>query len=144
MPDQYLYSSLLNWHLPAFDNLNQLRLDLWDCNYWELLAEFLQNAPNLKFFVLDNRTKLGKEYSEHHWNPPKDVPTCLSSHLKSISISGFKGLLVEMKMAKYLLKNGRFLNKMTIYTDFFYAAQNLYEEFSMFHTTVCRVELIKV
>lgn len=71
------------------------------------------------------------------------MPTCLSSHLKSISISGFKGWPVEMKMAKYLLKNGRFLNKMTIYTDILYAVQDLYEEFSMFHTTACRVELIK-
>lgn len=42
------------------------------------------------------------------------MPVCLSSHLKTISIKGFKGHLDEMEVANYFLQNGKVLNSMTI------------------------------
>lgn len=40
--------------LPHFGNLNQLKLVLYDCNYWEFLAEFLNSAPNLEGLDLED------------------------------------------------------------------------------------------
>ncbi|KAL6195858.1 hypothetical protein ACLB2K_031475 [Fragaria x ananassa] len=37
---------------------------------------------------------------------PQERPACLMSHLKTISIEGFKGQRDEMEVAEYLLKNG--------------------------------------
>ncbi|KAK9940178.1 hypothetical protein M0R45_016850 [Rubus argutus] len=139
---------LEDWHLPAFRNVNQLRLDFWDRSCWESLAVFLNSAPNLEHLVLEDRTEGHKEFSALHWNPPKYVPICLSSHLKTISFKGFKGLPVEMEMVKYLLKNGHLLNKMTIFTGLrlSYAKQEeLYREFMMFHReTTCHVEFMQL
>lgn len=46
-----------------------------------------------------------------------EVPICLSSCLKTISISEFKGREPEMEVARYLLKHGRVLETMIIKTD---------------------------
>lgn len=73
-------------------------------------------APNVKF-SFHQRSKGDKEDSQLQWNPPEVVPICLTSHLKTISIRGFNALRVEIDVAKYLLKNGQVLNKMTIYTS---------------------------
>ncbi|XP_004301770.1 PREDICTED: putative F-box/FBD/LRR-repeat protein At5g62970-like [Fragaria vesca subsp. vesca] len=78
-------SRFKDWHLPAFGNLNQLELVLWDCNYMELLALFLHSAPNLEDIILVCSTKFEVEDSVFQWNPPEEVPVCLSSHLKTIS-----------------------------------------------------------
>ncbi|KAL6176143.1 hypothetical protein ACLB2K_052779 [Fragaria x ananassa] len=117
-------SRFKDWHLPAFGNLNQLELVLWDCNYMELLALFLHSAPNLEDIILVCSTKFEVEDSVFQWNPPEEGPVCLSSHLKTISITGFKGRQAEIEMAKYLLKNGPFLKKMTISADLSYAEED--------------------
>lgn len=74
------------------------------------------------------------------------MPVCLSSHLKTISIMEFKGREIEMEAAQYLLKNGRALKKMTIYTgkDLPYIEENkLLKKFLMFQKT-CQVEFIQM
>ncbi|XP_050365751.1 F-box/FBD/LRR-repeat protein At3g26920-like [Argentina anserina] len=105
------------WQLPVFDNLKQLELVLSNCNYWEVLPEFLHSTPNLEDLVFENKTLCERRYPRSEWREPKDVPICLLSHLKTISISGFKGQWPERDLAKYLLNNGPFLDKMLIYTD---------------------------
>lgn len=52
-------------------------------------------APNVKF-SFHQRSKGDKEDSQLQWNPPEVVPLCLTSHLKTISIRGFKALRVEI------------------------------------------------
>ncbi|PRQ33652.1 putative F-box domain, FBD domain, leucine-rich repeat domain, L domain-containing protein [Rosa chinensis] len=135
-----------NYYLPSFGNVNQLRLAFGDHSCWELLARFLNSAPNLEILVLDDRTEGHKELSEIHWNPPEQVPSSLLSNLKTICFKGFKGRLFEMEMIKYLLKNGQLLNKMTISTGLHlsYDRQNdLYTEFMMFHrAATCHVEFM--
>ncbi|CAB4277293.1 unnamed protein product [Prunus armeniaca] len=137
--------------LPAFDNLSELKLVLYDCYNWDLLTELLQRSPNLEYLVVEHEEYRGcdEDYEEHEtyskhvlyskqrWRKPESVPVCLISHLKTITIRGFKGYPHEEKLAKYLLKKGQVLSKMTIHND-------LAEEFSMSQraSKACRVEFI--
>ncbi|XP_062011808.1 F-box/LRR-repeat protein At4g14103-like isoform X2 [Rosa rugosa] len=74
-----------------------------------------------------------EEGSEHQWNPPDCVPTCCLSHLKIVTIRGFTGKGDELEVAKYLLKYGQVLNKMTISMDRLdlNEKEKIYKEFLM-------------
>lgn len=76
------------------------------------------------------------------------MPICLLLHLKTISIKGFGGWWIEKEVAKYLLKNGKVLNKMTIYTPMtiLTGLELLYNEFLMFPrgSGTCQVQFIKM
>ncbi|XP_062011810.1 F-box/LRR-repeat protein At3g26922-like isoform X2 [Rosa rugosa] len=130
--------------LPTFDKLSRLELILYNCYYWELLKELLKRSPNLERLVLElNECKCG-ESSDHQWIPPRFVPSCLLSQLKTISVRGFKGKVDEMDVAKYLLENGEGLKKMTIYyNDHLCMKEELHKQFSMFQwgSVTCQVEL---
>ncbi|PRQ30800.1 putative F-box domain, FBD domain, leucine-rich repeat domain, L domain-containing protein [Rosa chinensis] len=87
-----------------------------------------------------------------NWIPPNSVPNCLLSHLKTISIRGFRGkgcngYLDEMELTKYLLKNGRVLEKMIIYTPgaFRDTKEDIFNETSMIEwsSKVVQVEIIE-
>lgn len=146
--------------LPAFDQLTQLKLVLYDCYRWDFLTELLKKSPNLESLVIEHKevrcipthAKLyhlpamycshhlfsfrtrnvlkdyGEHdrylrnvlYSEHWWRTPESVPICLISHLKTITLRGFEGYPHVKKVAKYLLKNGKVLTKMTVYNDELY------------------------
>lgn len=69
-----------------------------------------------KTFHFKQRTEGCEELSDLHWSSPEDMPLCFFSHLKTISLKGFKGRRVEMEMVKFLLNNGHRLKKMTIAT----------------------------
>ncbi|XP_021814946.1 LOW QUALITY PROTEIN: F-box/FBD/LRR-repeat protein At5g56420-like [Prunus avium] len=116
--------------LPAFDNLSELKLVLHDRYQWDLLTELLQRSPNLEYLVLEHKENIScfgdykKQYlkhvldSEHRWRRPESVPVCLISHLKTVTyIRGYKGYPHEKKVAKYSLKKGQVLSKMTICND---------------------------
>ncbi|KAH0986481.1 hypothetical protein GBA52_013658 [Prunus armeniaca] len=106
--------------LPAFDNLSELKLVLHDCYHWDLLTELLKRSPNLEYLVVEHKEDIScfedykmhenylkyVLYSEHRWRKPESVPVCLISHLKTITIRGYKGYPHEKKVAKYLLKKG--------------------------------------
>ncbi|KAM3012150.1 hypothetical protein FF2_030770 [Malus domestica] len=123
--------------LPAFDYLNHLKLDLYECNHWNLLTELLKRSPKLEYLVIQLYDGLicDEDYGhlEHGWNPPAFVPVCLSLHLKTISILRFEGREDEMEAAKYLLKHGKVLNRMNILTNYFQPKKKeLYREFCWF------------
>ena len=44
----------------------------------------------------------------------KFVPVCVSSHLTSVHIIGYKGSTSDLEFAKYLLKNAKVLKTLTI------------------------------
>ncbi|XP_062014045.1 F-box/FBD/LRR-repeat protein At5g56420-like [Rosa rugosa] len=137
-------------NLPVFGNLNQLKLVLRNCSSWEFLAALLHRTPNLEDLdlVLEDellfyaqRTGGEKDYPELQWTPPELVPNCLSSHLKTISIRGFKGLQFEMKVVKYMLLNGCHLNKMTIYTSMLEKEEEYCRDLLSFQRVMtCQVE----
>ena len=86
----------------------------------------------------------------YEFNPPEVVPVCMLSHLKAITIKGFKGKQVEMRLAKYLLKHCEVLNMMTIFTRSTGRAslpnaeeKAWYKEFLMFErgSKSCQVEI---
>lgn len=151
--------------LPAFDNLSELKLVLYDFYNWDLLMKLLDKSPNLEHLVLEHkevrfsfhpcialtRSSLlfsfhlcfqDRDYVQHYsfgqrsnfkrklpselrWHTPEYVPACLTSHLKTITIRGFKGYQHEKKVARFLFENGIVLDKMAIYND-------LGEEFTLF------------
>lgn len=86
------------------------------------------------------------EEGSEHWNPPESVPICCLSHLKFVSLRGFTGQRNEMEMAKYLLKCGEVLNKMTIttYNLDLNGKAKLYKEFLLVPrgSRTCIVEFI--
>lgn len=61
---------------------------------------------------------------------------------------GFKGWSIEKEVAKYLLKNGKVLKKMTIFTEKIISTEleELYREFLMFPrgSATCQVKFIKM
>nr|XP_028956368.1 FBD-associated F-box protein At5g22730-like [Malus domestica] len=136
---------------PAFDQLTQLKLVLYDCYRWDLLTQLLKKSPNLESLVIENKEDeecvkdYGEHdrylrnvlYSEHRWRTTESVPICLISHLKTITIRGFKGYPHVKKVAKYLLKNGKVLTKMTVNND------ELYKELMLERgSRTCWVELV--
>ncbi|KAL6283332.1 hypothetical protein ACE6H2_014261 [Prunus campanulata] len=80
-----------------------------------LLAE-ISSVKNLSLSAshLEGTPKCNRKDSELQWDPPKVVPNCLSSHLKTVSILRFGARKVEMEVVKYLLKYGHLLDKMTL------------------------------
>lgn len=101
-----------------------------------------EDAENSK----NEETSEDEEYSEHPWwNEEEFAPVCLLSHLKTISIMGFKGRQDEKEVAKYLLKNGEVLKKMTICMGVFtYSKEEFYKEFALFQrgSRTCRVKFM--
>ncbi|KAL6205946.1 hypothetical protein ACLB2K_023198 [Fragaria x ananassa] len=69
------------------------------------------------FAGISNDFKCPGASSNHEWSPPDSVPICLLTHLKTISIRGFRGKQDEMDAAKYLLMNGEVLKNMTFYSE---------------------------
>ncbi|CAL2235770.1 unnamed protein product [Prunus armeniaca] len=76
--------------------------------------EYLNQSPNLESLNLELDSILNTE--NHLFSPPTFVPTCLSSHIRIISMKGFQGKSDEMDATKYLLKFGLVMNKMIVST----------------------------
>ncbi|KAL6283329.1 hypothetical protein ACE6H2_014258 [Prunus campanulata] len=128
--------------LPLFPNLNQLKVVVDRCKYWDLLAVLLENAPNLEDLDLKDGTMRDEKHSKLQWNPPKAVPNCLSSHLKTITLCPFRGQKIDMELAEYLLNNGRRLEKMTLYASYFWHTLDVGSALLMFNraSMTCQVE----
>ncbi|XP_068309884.1 FBD-associated F-box protein At5g60610-like [Pyrus communis] len=115
--------------LPAFDSLKHLELDLYDCNIFKSINELLKRSLNLEYLGA-NFNECIEEYLEHPWIQPNFVPNCLLSYLKTVSIRKFEGRQADMEVAKFLLKNSKVLNNITIATsDPQCAKKELYKEF---------------
>ncbi|KAL8154981.1 hypothetical protein AgCh_000373 [Apium graveolens] len=108
--------------VPTFHNLTDLQL-LFDgvaapAAGWSLLPKILASSPILVNLVFPHG--LARDfYAERRLSllafiPPKTVPECLISSLKSIEIRDFRGIAEEFVIIQYLLKHGRVLNRMSI------------------------------
>jgi hypothetical protein len=51
------------------------------------------------------------------WKYPYHVPKCISSHLKTCTISGYNAVEGDFRFATYILQNARLLQVMTIGYD---------------------------
>ncbi|XVF18877.1 hypothetical protein REPUB_Repub11eG0061300 [Reevesia pubescens] len=95
---------------PLFLNLVQLEI-LIGLPGWAVLSHLLTLSHNLAILVVENNSTI-----DSRWTEPEHVPTCVSSHLTTVSFKVFQGLGSEMEIIEYLSKNGRVLKTMQICT----------------------------
>ncbi|KAM7515385.1 hypothetical protein LguiA_004968 [Lonicera macranthoides] len=106
-----------SYNLPTFRNLTYLKF--FGCCYgWKLklVMEFLKNSPILEVLRFE-----GFIFSYKEQGTPLEsdvVPNCLTSHLKTIEISGgsLEGIC---EMVRYFLKNAKVLKELTIKTYYY-------------------------
>uniref|UniRef100_A0A7N2LPN8 F-box domain-containing protein n=1 Tax=Quercus lobata TaxID=97700 RepID=A0A7N2LPN8_QUELO len=96
--------------LPIYNNLSRLQLEVKCCNS-HLLPILLENSPNLENLILKVDTEGPHESC---WTESVNVPKCLKSHLRTISLLQFKVLEHELKLITYMLKNAKVLQRMDI------------------------------
>ncbi|GFP89357.1 F-box/FBD/LRR-repeat protein at3g26920, partial [Phtheirospermum japonicum] len=94
--------------LVKFDKLIELHLAA-NCSF---LVKFLESAENLQDLIIREVHKKHKNWME----PVRQVPKCLSSHLRTIIIDEFGSTEQEFEMIKYLLRNSKVLETMDIYS----------------------------
>ncbi|XP_061988356.1 F-box/FBD/LRR-repeat protein At1g16930-like [Rosa rugosa] len=117
--------------LPTLNNLSHLELQLETCRCLQSLTTWLKISPNLEHLKIStNREHLwfaddykycdddNEDILVHEWGAPEFANICLVSHLKTVCLWDFKGCPNDMEVAKYLVKHGKALNKVTIYTHF--------------------------
>jgi hypothetical protein len=100
---------------PMFYNL--VCLNFHYCCKWHALPLVLQRSPNLETLVCQwtHCCHLGRSASGNiRINEPHTVPECLSSQLTTFNFEGFVWAEDELEVVRYILKNARFLKKLTI------------------------------
>ncbi|KAG8391495.1 hypothetical protein BUALT_Bualt01G0193700 [Buddleja alternifolia] len=115
------YSESL-WDTFMLDNLNCLELELrYNANYIEGLINLLKCSPNLESLGIRfkeipwSRRKTRKAIeSRSPWKSKIEDIACLSYHVKMIRISNFDGSEFGLELVKFLLQNGKVLEKMEI------------------------------
>ncbi|OMP02164.1 hypothetical protein COLO4_11297 [Corchorus olitorius] len=109
----------------AFENLVELKLteDVFGHHKhaeWRgtWVVEFLQCTPNLQTLVLSIE---GGHAERGVWTPPKEVPSCLLSHLKKIVLNqSWRSL----ELNSYFLKNARVLEELSFGINHWYKKKN--------------------
>ncbi|XP_058752353.1 FBD-associated F-box protein At5g56370-like [Vicia villosa] len=99
---------------PVFHNLTHLKLH----NNWELALKVLHLCPklqNLQLYQDSLEAILNGENNQENTTEPEFVPQCISLYLRTCTIRNFLGLQGELKLAKYILKNGKNLQTMSIW-----------------------------
>ncbi|XP_057418853.1 F-box/FBD/LRR-repeat protein At5g22700-like [Lotus japonicus] len=101
--DFVTYLGVVHHHhdFPSFHNLTHLELVIEPDNSL-LLAEMLNHCPKLQSLSLE---RLHWNRVQEIWMEPEFVPEGLSLNLKTCSFRHFKGLEVELQLARYILKN---------------------------------------
>ncbi|KAK6132352.1 hypothetical protein DH2020_033912 [Rehmannia glutinosa] len=92
-----------------FPNLTKLELAAnWRVD-WRFLSYILGNADNLEVLIIHKVTC---------WiEPPHQVPTCLLSHLRTVTISLFECAEHEFELISCILRNAKVLKKMDIHFE---------------------------
>ncbi|XP_058781360.1 putative F-box/FBD/LRR-repeat protein At4g00315 [Vicia villosa] len=102
----------------VFYNLTRLELifnfhhELSAVSKWRWLTKLLQNTPNLQTLIIHDLFKVDEEVLE--WEDPDIVPECLLSHLTTCSLINYTLVKSELRFAKYIMRNSRLLNTITI------------------------------
>ncbi|GAU43286.1 hypothetical protein TSUD_389850 [Trifolium subterraneum] len=103
--------------VPIFHNLTHLEL----VNRWDLVVQVLHQCPRLQNLRLDEGLCDSMRYEEGHqenWVEPEFVPQCLLSSLITCTIKTYSLTFIiprrDLLLEKYILKNARILQTMTI------------------------------
>ncbi|CAA0815966.1 Unknown protein [Striga hermonthica] len=100
--------NIIDGFVGSMEKLNNLtKLELRVVVEWYLLVEFLRVADNLQVLIADVEIR-------NSCTEPKQVPKCLLSSLKTITIKqpGFEEH--ELDLVRYLLRNSQVLERMEI------------------------------
>ncbi|KAL6554260.1 hypothetical protein OROMI_019933 [Orobanche minor] len=89
-----------------FDNLSKLEVKL-DVD-WRFVTKLLEMADNLEVLIVGA--------DETYWMEPKQVPTCLSSRIRTIRIDRMTCTKPGFNMVRYFLRNAGALEKMEIFS----------------------------
>ncbi|KAL5054859.1 hypothetical protein RYX36_035541 [Vicia faba] len=109
----------------VFRNLIQLELIFTYFYGWDDVMDVLQNCPNLETLLMDEilpkyarnlvpewTLKVGSR-SFTIWESPNSVPKCISSHLRSCTLT-YEGMEDSLRFAEYVLQNAQLLQVMTV------------------------------
>ncbi|XP_055960606.1 putative F-box/LRR-repeat protein At3g42770 [Mercurialis annua] len=95
--------------VPMFNNLVTLILPCTEhCGF--LLPKLLEQSPNLEALVFGKKKTMYLDIisqKNFKWEPPSQVPECVSHHLETVQMLGLDGHEEVLKFAKYLQENGK-------------------------------------
>ncbi|KAL9145919.1 hypothetical protein ABFS82_13G076400 [Erythranthe guttata] len=125
------------WKIKSFRNLTKLELIANSC----FLPKILANADHLEILILYEAVEIIKG-----WTEPQQVPTCLLSHLRTVTLVHFEGRHM-FKIMRYLLRNAKVLEMMEIvYPKIFDSKDKIYthDEISRFErgSKACKLAFI--
>ncbi|XP_057444507.1 F-box/FBD/LRR-repeat protein At4g00160-like, partial [Lotus japonicus] len=104
---------------PMFHNLTHVELEYRTFNTdWSEVVELLKCCPKLQVLII-NQPSLRFSESQllevpENWQYPPFVPKCILLHLKTCSLNNYRGTKGDFQFAKYIMRNGRFLKRLTI------------------------------
>ncbi|EYU41154.1 hypothetical protein MIMGU_mgv1a022442mg, partial [Erythranthe guttata] len=135
-------TSLIEANINLFEDVVQE-----DCLFYSLsLLEFIDTLYNIIDSALSAWTT---KFQKEGWmEPPRQVPTCLVSHLKIIKIATIKGKKHEFEIIRYVLRNAKVLETMEIAHGScigFEKKFNMLQEISRFRrgSTACEVAFVR-
>ncbi|WJX69715.1 Zinc finger FYVE domain-containing protein 26 [Trifolium repens] len=78
-----------------------------------LTIDLLRKLPKLQSLIIVE-VDIVNNSGDGEWVDPKVVPECLLSHLTTCSLRNYSRINCELQFAKYIMKNSKVLNTMTI------------------------------
>ncbi|XP_057434680.1 FBD-associated F-box protein At5g56370-like [Lotus japonicus] len=101
-----------------FYNLTHIELVYANYNYdWFEVVKFLKYCPKLQVLVINQPDFYDYDLDQLHisdWQDPPSVPKCILLHLKVCYLNDYRGTKGELQFARYIMRHGRFLKRMTI------------------------------
>ncbi|KAF8411227.1 hypothetical protein HHK36_003773 [Tetracentron sinense] len=117
------YGHMIFFEIEKMPYLHEVDLDFGFCQFYgELLSEILGDLDNAKVLTICSYIIKGymavSEFfisvEPYQWASQEPSFNCMLYHLKSVKMTGFKGLKNEMELLKYILKNAMVLEKLII------------------------------
>ncbi|RHN45087.1 putative FBD domain-containing protein [Medicago truncatula] len=113
------YITKKKYQVPTFLNLTNLKIvfqvthKYWP-KKWKWLTEVLHHCPKLQNLTIHEGSSDRNKIEDVYRMDTPIVPECLSSQLKTCSLKGYRGVNCDFQFAKYILKNAKVLQIMTI------------------------------
>ncbi|KEH29905.1 putative F-box domain, FBD domain, leucine-rich repeat domain, L domain-containing protein [Medicago truncatula] len=111
-------------HLLTFHNLLFLTVEISENCSWNMLINFLQNAPKLKDLAIAVGVQCGKfeinsrrkEVGNSRWVEPSVTPACLTTSLITFEFKGIQNIKTELDFTRYIVSHSTKLQKVKIFT----------------------------
>ncbi|RHN45088.1 putative F-box domain, FBD domain, leucine-rich repeat domain, L domain-containing protein [Medicago truncatula] len=113
-----MYYFIQKYELSTFLNLTHMKI-VFELTHnwpgkWKWLTKVLQHCPKLQNLTIHEGSSDRNKIEDVDWMDTPIVPECFSSQLKTCSLIGYKGMNCDFQFAKYILKNAKVLQTMTI------------------------------